>query len=427
MSRVRLAAIALLAAIATVAAGQDRVTVDASNHFSASWSVGSLRDVAEVAPERLGSTGRLDPVEFYSFPDRTGQSVFRTNLVTAVSIRQPMGRTTLFYDVSVSAARSPIGYWPGIAMTGYPGPTGISLDVAPAAWDGPRFGVTVGRIAMRDPTGYVLSHLADGLTLALRWPRFYAGAGFGYLGLLDKYANNIRFSDGDIAELFDSSRYAAPPRAVGTLRLDYQDLARQDLSLFGVTQFDFRTDGAQRNSWYGGLDVAGWILGDARHTTFVVVGGTWPDVEVGMMGGTEVVVPFDIGVPLEVETELTYASGQGTNLSPFPALDSPLAGEVIAAEYTGLFTALLAVRFHLEPGLLTGHVDPELWAQTFVATRSDGAAPGIGPYFGTEIGLGVPYQVVQDVKLDFLLGVHVGPVPETDTAFFSRVEVEIDL
>jgi hypothetical protein len=420
-------AIALFAAIVSATGAQDGVTVDVTSHIEASVGAGILRDVAEVAPEMLGSSGRLDPVEYYGFSDRTEQTVFRTDLMTAISIRQPVGRATLFYDASVVAGHSPIGYWPRTTATVYPGPTGISVDVKPATWDGARFGATLGRFRMLDPTGFVLSHLADGLSLGLRWPRLYAGAGFGYIGLLDKYANNIRFSDDDIAELFEPSHYPAPPRAAGTLQIDYKDLARQDISVFGVTQIDFRTDGDQRSSWYGGLAGSGWIPGDGTHTTFLVIGGTWPDVEVGMMGGTDVVVPFDIGVPLEVETELTYASGQGANLSPFPALDSPPAGEVIAAEYTALFTALLSARIHLEPGFVAGHVDPELWAKAIVSTQTDGPAPAVGPYYGTEIGLKVPYQPVADVRLELLLGFHLGPVLATDTVFFSRFAVEIDL
>lgn len=419
--------VVLLVAVASAVVSEDVVTVDVTTRFVTRGAIGALRDVAEVAPEKLGSTGRLDPVEFYGFADRAVQTLFRSDLLTGISIRQPIGPATLCYDASLVIDQSPIGYWRQTTLTAYPGPTGVSIDLLPATWNGPRFGATLGRVEMRDPTGFVLSHLADGLTLALRWPRVYVGAEFGYIGLLDKYANNIRFSDSDIAELFDPSHYFAPPRALGVLRVDYNDFYRQDISAFGVTQIDLRSDGEPRSSWYGGLVGNGWIPGEASHTTFLIVGGTWPNVEVGIMGGTEVIVSFDTVAPTEVAMELTYASGHGANLSPFPALDSPLAGEVIASQYTALITALLSARIHLEPGFVVGAIDPELWAQLLVGTHSDEAAPALGPYYGTEIGLKVPYQPVADVRIDLLLGVHIGSVLASDRAFFSGVGVEIDL
>ncbi len=152
--------------------------------------------------------------------------------------------------------------------------SGITFELPAQTPIGLWFRAGLGRLALDEPAGLLLrdpdalvpAQLVDGVLLELRYGRFYGSLGAGYLGLLDKRLNRIRFTGQDTGELTDSSVYLAPPRGLAVLRLEADQLfAGQRAGFFSIWQKDFRAAGPTFDSWYFEMLVEGPLAQGLRH------------------------------------------------------------------------------------------------------------------------------------------------------------------
>ena len=115
-----------------------------------------------------------------------------------------------------------------------------------------------GRIYFSDPTGMVLSHPADGISLKFLYPGLRILAAGGYTGLLLNPSSDIRMTSIDMSEedLDDSDHFFGPEKMFLQSTLTIPELWWLDsMSFFGLAVFDLRdeSEGAVMNSQYLGF------------------------------------------------------------------------------------------------------------------------------------------------------------------------------
>ncbi len=102
--------------------------------------------------------------------------------------------------------------------------------------------ISLGRFQFSEPTGYVLSHTADGASARLRFPRVVLQADAAYTGLLLNPASDIRISDEDFSEQFDEDENRFGPQRFltqGQFALSGTGALRKWV-LYALAQFDMR-------------------------------------------------------------------------------------------------------------------------------------------------------------------------------------------
>ncbi|SRR6056297_3299462 len=104
--------------------------------------------------------------------------------------------------------------------------------------------LSLGRFQFSEPTGYILSHTADGASVRLLFPRVHLQADAAYTGLLLNPASDVRISDEDFSEQFDEDESRFGPRRMltqGQLAV-IGTRALQKWVLYGLAQFDMREE-----------------------------------------------------------------------------------------------------------------------------------------------------------------------------------------
>jgi hypothetical protein len=259
-------------------------------------------------------------------------------LSVGIELAHGAGRALMTYRLAGELQYTPQQIAPGAppvtALTAYPTESGIGFELPPKNLIGLWFRATLGRLPLEDPTGLLLEdptalvqgQLADGLLLEFRFLGFYASAGAGYLGLLDKRLNRVRLTQQDQDELASPSVYFAPPRGLAVLRLEARDLfAGQRVGLFGIGQKDFRPDPPTFDSWYIGALVSGPIALGFRHETTLVVGITVPspgETGAGLLLNEVIAYKIPVSCLHEAWLSVLWASSPG-GLAGFPALAGP--------------------------------------------------------------------------------------------------------
>ncbi len=306
------------------------------------------------------------------------------------------------------------------ALTGYPLESGLSYELPPLNLLGLWFRAGLGRLDLEEPTGLLLddpaavheSQLVDGLLLEFRYHWFYGSLGAGYLGLLDRRLNRVRFTPQDFIELDDASQYFAPPRGLAVLRLEAEDLfAGQSFGLFGIGQKDFRDTGSKLDSWYAGTAVRGPIALGFRHTTSMVLAIVVPSPGTpgaGLLLSSQVAYRLPGNILHEAWFSLLWASSDGGGLAEFPALAGP-------AVSTG-FPVPLSDIVRLELGIDTTFAVPPAvtplglaFTSQLLLKPSGQVPPGFsfrtaGSFMGTELGLTARYEPIQGLRFDARAG-----------------------
>ncbi len=136
---------------------------------------------------------------------------------------------------------------------------------------------SVGRFLFTDPTGYILSHAADGASLKLLFPRMQVQIDGAYTGLLLNPSSNIRISDADFSEKFDEEGNTfGPKRLLGQAKLSFTDLgALRRWTFYGLAQVDLREDDPAIetiNSQYWGTLLSFAFFRNLYYETFLTVG-----------------------------------------------------------------------------------------------------------------------------------------------------------
>ncbi len=309
------------------------------------------------------------------------------------------------------------------ALLPFPGVSYIQWESVQTGLHDLWFRVRAGRIEADEPTGLLFRdpdaitplQLMDGVSTELRAQWFYAALEAGYLGLLDKRINRIRFTAQDFAELDDAAVYAAPPRLLAVLRVEGEEiLPGQSLGLFGIWQKDFRADPAAFDGWYIGLAVRGSIIGGLSQETSLTTAITVPAAGAtgfGLLASME--IDYDIGVdPLGTAwLSARWGSGDGGGLAAFPGLAGPAVSFTYAEPLVDIICLELGIDASLSVPPADAALDPSLAVRLLLTpsgamTAGYGFAPA-GAYLGTEIEASLSYEPLSGILVEANGGVFI--------------------
>ncbi|HTP57442.1 MAG TPA: hypothetical protein VMM82_00905 [Spirochaetia bacterium] len=328
-------------------------------------------------------------------------------LSASFQLSHPAGQGFLTYRLSGQASYAPQTISPGSpsvsALTGYPTTTGITFELPPPRLIGVWLRASAGRVALDEPTGLLLedpsalypSQLADGLLVELRFKGLYGSLGAGYLGLLGKQLNRIRFTAQDAGELADSSVYFAPPRGLAVLRLETDNLlAGQAFGVEVIGQKDFRSGASTFDSWYLGLLDRGPMISAFSHESVVVAALSVPSdaaAGVGLLLQEKLAWRVPVRYLNEAWFSVLWASGPSGPLAAFPALAGPTVSDAFPAGLTDIVRLELGVNAAL-PAAPAGAVLSPGFTARLLLRPSQTQLPGYtfslgGPYVGTELEL----------------------------------------
>lgn len=118
--------------------------------------------------------------------------------------------------------------------------------------------VAAGRTVFSDPTGMVLSHPADGVSVNLLYPKIRFHIAGAYTGLLLNPSSDIRMTSIDLSEedIEISDNFFGPKKMFLQSTLTFPELWwLNSMSIFGMAVFDLRekSEGAVMNSQYLGV------------------------------------------------------------------------------------------------------------------------------------------------------------------------------
>ena len=296
---------------------------------------------------------------------------------------------------------------PGVA---FPHLRSLELHLSAAPFPpGAAFQLAFGRRQFSDPTGFVLDHRLDGVSLRAAWWPIAVQLDAAYLGLVWKNGNHIFMSSADVDDLQDTDTFFAPRRWFGQLALETTQLLDQQVQLFGLAQLDACPAGSV-DSYYLGLRVAGLITPYLSHYSFVVV--QIPDgvalTETAVAGQLQMAAQFAQLSFLSGEIAARYASGAAGGMGRFSPPTSASTGRVFASRYENLvtFSQSVAIRpFADSPLRWLAPLEPRIDVQQM--WRQDVASPaallGLDPpgvgYYGTELAIAVDYPALSDLEL----------------------------
>jgi hypothetical protein len=163
----------------------------------------------------------------------------------------------------------------------------FDVDVLKLDWKIlPSLQASLGRFVFSDFTGHVLNHKLDGMQVSLNVPFMVLSAGAGFSGLDLKPYSLILMSRSDVNDQSDSSVVLAAPRLIEKLEVLFPNiLPRQDLTVSGILQQDFRSSGSlipageqqqfvpglsggRLTSEYVGLGISGGIVSTLYYDAF---------------------------------------------------------------------------------------------------------------------------------------------------------------
>ncbi len=283
--------------------------------------------------------------------------------------------------------------------------------------------MAIGRTTLRDFSGALLNEQADLIRWGLLRPNITVRAVGGYFGLRRNESSDIVLSTSDVADVADEA-FFAPPRGVVGLEVGFpEQLGRQNLTVGGYYQHDFRHDGATRvDTAYAGAGLAGpfsrfvfYDLFGYLATGFVEAHDGGRDPLLSWYAGGGILLFAEEALFTRVQSRFVYARGDedyessvGPNRSGkgrgFPALTSPTLAEVVSPRVSNI--AGTSLSYSLKP-LATSRT---VWSELQVAAtgwaffRSSpgvvaiaGTVPGgDASFLGWEADLSVRFRPVSD-------------------------------
>ncbi len=312
--------------------------------------------------------------------------------------------------------------------------------------------LSAGRFRFNDPTRVVWNHAGDGLSVSVGFPRWSARVSAAYTGLLLNAVSDIRMTPTDALEEDDTDQTLGPQRIIGLAGLAFPELVqRQNLTLFGILQFDLRDpdQGEETlDTQYVGAVIDGpvEITRGLYYSVFAIKGfGTW-DVE---GGEDESISSGAYGARLRLfrerlrysraSVEWLHASGGGS-MDAFTVINDPATGFTFSPGLADLMLA--SAGYSLRPlsntttsvaaGIRTG-----LTVRSFLrsTTGADGvfSAPGLDTesdarYVGSEGELRITLRPTRELGFAFTNGVFFpnGELfTDSDPWYRGRLEVSI--
>ncbi len=315
---------------------------------------------------------------------------------------------------------------------------------------------TLGRFVFRDPTGTVLSHVADGVRIAQAGSAVEVELSGAYTGLLLNPSSSIRMSAADIAEDDDDDEHFGPRRILGQLELRLPDLpGRQRVAAALLAQRDLRdADDTEDtvNSQYYTLFGAGPLFANAYHSTFVTLAtlqterGDDDESLTALSAGTRLRYLREDWLASRFGIAVLYGSGPGDKLDRFLPITQPPTGTVFQPRIANLLTfgASYALRPWIEHSALTAqNVEFGAGARVFLRAQDDSgietggllAGALVDPdsskrYLGTELELALRARLLPDLGASltggmFLPGDSLGDDAEPE--YLARFELSLSL
>ena len=253
-------------------------------------------------------------------------------------------RTRLTFDAQVSYLYT------------WTGPDLVDLDVLKLSGSTALSGTglvswVAGRQRMSDPTGLVLSHQADGVSVTVGTAKLSATVRGAYTGLLLKPESNLNMSAADVTDDDDDDVFFAPKRLVAGGELSFPEVyARQTPLVFFLSQFDLRSDSSARvSTQYAGVKVSGPLAGVLYYDAAAVMEtGKDEAADESLLGllGTAGVRYYDPKLAYaRVEVRGLYASGSQGSFDGFLPISEPTLALAYAPPLSNLIAAEGSVSF----------------------------------------------------------------------------------
>lgn len=299
-----------------------------------------------------------------------------------------------------------------------------------------------GRFVFRDPSGRVLSHLADGFSMGVRYPSWNLSFGAGTTAFQLNPNSNVRMTEVDVADADDSDRLLGPARGLGLLQFGLPELFGAHALQAGITgQIDLRKDPALEDetidSVYYTVVLAGPVVGSlyydlnaslmqARSTV-----GTEEEDTKGIQAGARLRYFAEDFLATRVALSALFASGnQDDDISRFRPVSRGSAGTIFTEQVEDIGIGELS--YSLRPfspfsSGVAGSIQTALtWKSFYKATEptTEQAAdlgieePGQGQWYGNEIMLSISARIFSDLGIGLSGGVFL-PITDEDLGVFG--------
>jgi hypothetical protein len=282
---------------------------------------------------------------------------------------------------------------------------------------------SAGRFRFSDSTGRVISHLADGGRLRLRFPAFNMRLDAAYTGLQLDPNSDIRLTGADFADIDDE--FFGPARAVGIAEFVFPELLGPHTVRLGVTgQYDLRDAETGEDTYHSGYytlalegPVAGGLYYNASGTlmqgTEDTKDGDSVD-ELGILGIARLRYFRESLLFSRLSLAGIYASADEGEFSPFRSISGASVGTVFSRPVSDLIYA--EAGYSLRPFANSGSaaaraVQTALTLRSFFSATEPEAAAADGQWYGNEVTLNIAARLFSDFGLALTGGVFL---PMTD-------------
>ncbi|SIQ89898.1 hypothetical protein SAMN05920897_11783 [Alkalispirochaeta americana] len=255
---------------------------------------------------------------------------------------------------------------------------------------------TAGRFHLRDTTGLVLSHVADGLQLRVSYPFARLRLAGGYTGLLLNPVSDIRMTETDLTESDDDDTFFGPARLLGVAEITFSDLPRrQSLSAAVTAQKDLRDaddDETTFDSLYATIALSGPLAGNLYHSLSgtVMAGSAEADSttksSLGFLAEARLRYYREALAGSRLGANFTWASGDEGGADRFVPITRGTAGTILDLPLEDILRGEIFYSFRPFPG-----IQPSLTVGWFfLASDERPQTPEVdtdsdGRFLGTEV------------------------------------------
>ena len=371
------------------------VEVDAAVGSTA--SLGLLSEAIRPVPLDAGPEALLTPADLSDAGGAsTPQTVLRNQLDVSVAIGASLPDTILELRLSGTVVHSPGGYYTPLFGAAAPGVSGVTITRFPRAWDGGVLDISLGRLQLQDPSGFVVDQLVDGAGLALRFPRTFVHAAVGNTRWVDRYFYTPRLVSAD-ADVYGGGDVLAPERIIGLLRVEYGPFFGQTVGLH-ASFYDDRIAGPGTQAAYTGLAASGTIIPGLSHATSIILRFLTGEASPGLIANVEARYEF-ASLPLGLDANLGYASGSNGPLGSYLAISPQAIVPGLGLVHSGVQWFGVGADAVIPLGLTGEPLEPQLDAVILLDAES------ADPWVGVEINGSIDYQILSDVLITALAGV----------------------
>lgn len=410
-----LLALILLSAGPTMAQEELGVGWDLGVVLEGAAGFGDLEAVALTMPAELGPDALLLRDDLLSAATYAPQTTAR--LRSEVSLRLGAGIPPTWGERPFEARVAAIALlgFEGRPVVAAPGESYLGYRFGAPSWGSPRFVVRAGRLLFADAHAALINQLADGASLAMRFPSVYASLGFGTTALVDEALFTPRALPKD-ADAYGDSLLRSPTRLLALARVEGALPAGQRIGLAAAWYDDPLAAGSM--IWHTDLAAEGRLaaLFSLAHRTRV--GLRFSPDGTGLAADARLTAGFD-PLPLSAVLSIRFASG-GESLARYLPLSPAPTGPILAIPATNLVSvgARATVEFARRPAAPVG-TPVQAWIAGRVAFTAAGSS-----WTGSEATLGMELPLLADLSARFLAGVGWTPTGVKD---LLRMEGRIEL